>query len=212
MDRQLRPATPDDAAAIVALMDMASHGMARALWAALTPAGQDPDAFAIARAQREQGGFSYRNTRILVANGQTAGMLMSWPIPPEPLPIADLPATAIPLQELENLAPRGALYINGLAIFPAFRRHGLARWMLGQVGQGPHALITSSPRNPVPGLPRDLSGHPEAPDQVRGGSPQTTPALALYHATGFTERARRPAIGEAIWHPDFADWILLTRP
>lgn len=184
MDRQLRPATPDDAAAIVALMDMASHGMARALWAALTPPGADPDAFAIARAQREQGGFSYRNTRILMANGQTAGMFMSWPIPPEPLPTNDLPATAIPLQELENLAPRGALYINGLAIFPAFRRQGLARWMLGQAGQGPQALITGS---------------------------TNTSAITLYHATGFTERARRPALGDAIWQPEFPDWVLLTR-
>jgi ribosomal protein S18 acetylase RimI-like enzyme len=189
MDRQLRPATPQDAAAIVALMDMASHGMARALWAALTPPGQDPDAFAVARAQREKGGFSYRNTRILVANGETAGMLMSWPIPPEPLPTDDLPATAIPLQELENLAPRGALYINGLALFPAFRRKGLARWMLGQAGQGPQdqtqALITGS---------------------------SNASAITLYHAAGFTERARRPAVGDALWQPPFADWILLTRP
>lgn len=197
MDRQLRPATPDDAAAIVALMDMASHGMARALWAALTPPGADPYAFAIARARREQGGFSYRNTRILMANGQTAGMLMSWPIPPEPLPTNDLPATAIPLQDLENLAPRGALYINGLAIFPAFRRQGLARWMLGQAGQGPQALITAGPT---------------AADQPEGGKPHTTPALALYHAAGFTERARRPALGNAMWQPDFPEWILLTRP
>jgi ribosomal protein S18 acetylase RimI-like enzyme len=185
MDRQLRPATPADAPAIVALMDMASHGMARALWAALTPPGQDPDAFAIARAQREQGGFSYRNTRILVADGETAGMLMSWPIPPEPLPTADLPATAIPLQELENLAPRGALYINGLAIFPAVRRRGLARWMLNQAGQGPQALITGS---------------------------TNASALGLYHTAGFTECARRPATGDAIWQPDSPDWVLLSRP
>ena len=185
MNRLLRPATPDDAAAIVALMDMASHGMARALWAALTPPGQDPDAFAIARAQREQGGFSYRNTRILVANDETAGMFMSWPLPAEPLPTDDLPVTAIPLQQLENLAPRGALYINALAVFPALRRHGLARWMLGQAGQGPQALITGS---------------------------NNTAALALYHSTGFSEDARRPAAGDDIWQPDFPDWVLLSRP
>ena len=114
---------------------------------------------------------------------------MSWPLPPEPLPTDDLPATAIPLQELENLAPRGALYINGLALFPAFRRRGLARWMLGQTGQGPQeqaqALITGS---------------------------TNAPALALYRTAGFTERARRPALGDPIWHPDFPDWVLLTRP
>lgn len=184
MDRQLRPATPDDAPAIVALMDMASHGMARALWAALTPPGQDPDTFAIARAQREKGGFSYRNTRILMLGNAPAGMLMSWPLPAEPLPTDDLPTTAIPLQQLENLAPRGALYVNGLALFPTFRRQGHARWMLGQVGQGPQALITGS---------------------------TNASALALYATTGFTEQARRPAVGDDLWQPDFPDWVLLTR-
>ena len=181
---QLRPATTDDAATIVALMDMASHGMARALWAALTPVGEDPDTFAIARAQREKGGFSYRNTRILMDGDQRAGMLMFWPLPPAPLPTDDLPPTAVPLQQLENLAPRGALYINALAVFPAFRRRGLGRFMLDNAGQGPQALITGSDNHA---------------------------ALALYRSAGFTEIARRPAIGDAIWHPPFQDWLLLTR-
>lgn len=180
----LRPATKDDAATIVALMDMASHGMARALWAALASPGTDVDTFAIARAQREQGGFSYRNTRILKLEDQPVGMLMCWNLPQDLLPLTDMPAIARPLVELENLAPRGALYINALAVFPAFRRRGLARWMLAEAGQGPQALITGS----------DNAG-----------------ALALYRAAGFTETARRPAVGDANWPapPDF--WSLLCR-
>lgn len=180
----LRPATTDDAATIVALMDMASHGMARALWAALTPAGEDPDTFAITRAEREKGGFSYRNTRILMQDDQPAGMLMCWPLPPAPLPMDDLPILAQPLQQLENLAPRGALYINALAVFPAFRRRGLGRFMLDAAGQGPQALITGSDNHA---------------------------ALALYRSAGFTETARRPAMGDALWQPPFQDWLLLTR-
>ncbi|MEZ5754490.1 MAG: GNAT family N-acetyltransferase [Paracoccaceae bacterium] len=208
----LRPATKDDAATIVALMDMASHGMARALWASLTPPGEDPETFALNRAQRDTGGFSYRNTRILMAEGCPAGMIMCWTLPPEPLPIHDLPATARPLVELENLAPRRALYINALAVFPAFRRRGLARLMLAEAGQGPQALIAAAPRNPVPGPPRDLPAClEEAPDQVRGGVTPPEVALALYHAAGFTETARRPAQGDAHWQPDFPDWLLLTR-
>lgn len=180
----LRPATTDDAATIVALMDMASHGMARALWAAITPAGMDPDTFAIARAQREKGGFSYRNTRILMADDQPAGMLMSWPLPPAPLPTEDLPSLAVPLQQLENFAPRDALYINALAVFPDFRRLGLGRFLLDSAGQGPQALITGSDNHA---------------------------ALALYRSAGFTEAARRPATGDALWHPHFPEWLLLTR-
>ncbi|MBU9698395.1 GNAT family N-acetyltransferase [Rhodobacteraceae bacterium HSP-20] len=180
----LRPATKDDAATIVALMDMASHGMARALWAALVPAGQDLHAFAIARAQREAGGFSYRNTRILTEAGDPAGMVMCWPLPPDPLPAADLPATARPLVDLENLAPRGALYINAIAVFPAFRRRGFARLLLAQAGQGPQALITGS---------------------------DNAPALSLYRSAGFTEQARRPAQGDIHWQPAFFHWLLLAR-
>jgi hypothetical protein len=56
--------------------------------------------------------------------------------------------------------------------------------MLGLAGQGPQALITGS---------------------------TNTSAITLYYATGFTERARRPALGDAIWQPDFSDWVLLTR-
>ncbi len=96
--------------------------------------GQDPDRFAIARAQREKGGFSDRNTRILMLGDLHRRHAQSWPIPAEPLPTDDLPTTDPPT--LENLAPRGALDINGLAIFPTFRRQGHARWTLGQVGRG----------------------------------------------------------------------------
>jgi len=181
---QLRPATKDDAATIVDLMDMASHGMAIALWAALAPAGEEVRAFAIARAQREQGGFSYRNTRILDMDGQPAGMLMAWPLPPAPLATGDVPPVALPLVELENLAPRGATYINALAVFPAFRRRGLARLMLDAAGQGRQALITGS---------------------------DNLPARTLYRAAGFAETARRPATGDRAWQLAFDDWLLLVR-
>lgn len=184
MQPTLRPATKDDAVTIVALMDMASHGMARALWASLTPPGEDPDTFALARARRDTGGFSYRNTRILTLDDTPAGMIMAWPLPPAPLPTGDLPSIAQPLVELENLAPRGALYINAVAIAPQFRRQGLARHMLARAGQGAQALITGS-------------------DNIA--------ALALYRATGFCEAARRPARGDANWQPDFTHWLLLTR-
>ena len=180
----LRPATKHDAATIVNLMDMASHGMARALWATLAPRGEDPEAFALTRAQRDTGGFSWRNTRILTEDGQLAGMVMCWPLPPAPLPVADIPPLACPLVDLENLAPRGALYINALAVFPAFRRRGLGRFLLDNAGQGPQALITGS---------------------------DNTPALALYRSAGFTEAARRPATGDALWQPTHPDWVLLTR-
>ena len=180
----LRPATKDDAAIIVSLMDMASHGMARALWAALTPPGEDAETFALRRAQRDTGGFSYRNTQMVEVEGEAAGMIMAWSVLPTPLPTDDLPLTAKPLVELENLAPRGALYINAIAVFPQFRRKGLARWMLGQTGQGAQALNTGS---------------------------DNAPALALYRAAGFTEIARRPAQGDANWQPTFSDWLLLTR-
>lgn len=179
----LRPASPADGLHMAQLIDMAGHGLPRATWASMAPAGQDPLAFGATRAQRETGGFSYRNARMLEVAGEVAGMLIAYPLPTDPQPLDGIPPLARPLQELENLCP-GALYINAVALYPAFRGRGLGLFLLWQAGQGPQALITGD---------------------------DNAAALALYQRAGFVETARRPAVGDALWQPDHADWVLLTR-
>lgn len=180
----LRPATPEDGLHMARLVDMAGHGLPRASWAAMAPESQDPLAFGASRAQRETGGFSYRNTRMLQIGDEVAGMLITYRLPAEPQPLDGIPPLARPLQELENLCP-GSLYINAIALYPPFRRRGLGMFLLDQAGEGPQALITGS---------------------------NNAAALALYRRAGFEETARRRAVGDALWQPGHAEWVLLTRP
>lgn len=179
----LRPATPDDGLHMAHLVDMAGHGLPRASWAAMAPEGQDALAFGAVRAQRETGGFSYRNARMLEVAGVVAGMLIAYPLPAAPQPLDGIPPLAQPLQELENLCP-GMLYINAIALYPKYRGRGLGLFLLQRAGQGPQALITGD---------------------------DNAAALALYRRAGFAETARRPAVGDALWQPAHADWVLLTR-
>lgn len=178
-----RPATPEDAPHMARLVDMAGHGLPRATWAAMAPAGTDPYAFGETRARRDTGGFTWRHARMLQVEADVAGMLMTYTLPPDPQPLEGIPPLARPLQALENLCP-AFLYINVLAVYPAFRRRGLARYMLDRAGQGPQAVITGS---------------------------DNAPALALYRSAGFAEAARRPATGDDLWQPTHPDWVLLTR-
>ena len=182
-DPILRPAGPEDGLHMAQLVDIAGHGLPRASWAAMAPEGQDPLAFGASRAQRETGGFSYRNARMLQIGAEVAGMLITYHLPPKPQPLNGIQPLARPLQELENLCP-GRLYINAIALYPEYRGRGLGFFLLQHAGQGPQALITGD---------------------------DNSAARALYHRAGFSEAARRPAAGDALWQPSNADWVLLTR-
>lgn len=105
-----------------------------------------------------------------------------------PLPLDDLPAIIQPLQELENLALR-SLYVNVVAVYPAFRRRGVARKLVQ------HAS--------------DLGGDRELSLIVAEGN---TAAIALYEEAGFVERARRPVIEAGGWSCESRAWVLMIRP
>lgn len=180
----LRPATPEDAPAMVDLVDMAGDGLPMATWArlaALTAQG-DARSFGITHARRDRGGFTWRHAVMAEWDGHLAGMLMSWPLPHDPKPWQDLPALIQPLQRLENRAA-GRLLINAVAVYPAFRRKGIA-WMLLQTVTAPAALVVGD---------------------------ANAPARALYHRLGFVEVAREPAQGDADWTPPHAAWTLMLR-
>lgn len=180
----LRPATPDDAALMVELVDMAGDGLPMATWALLADATGQGDArsFGISHALRDRGGFTWRNAVIAEWDGQTAGMLMCWPLPLDPKPWQDLPAVVQPIQKLENLA-RGRVLVNAVAVRPAFRRMGIG-WMLVQTVTARAALI------------------------VGDGNKA---ARSLYERLGFVEIAREPAVGDAGWHPPYREWTLMVR-
>jgi ribosomal protein S18 acetylase RimI-like enzyme len=186
----IRAATPDDAPALADFVQFASEGLALRVWSRL--AGADGDAWAVGRerARRETGSFSYRNAFVLEAAGAAAAGLIGYPLPDAPLAIApDLPATFVPLQELENLAA-GSWYVNVLAAYPEHRGKGLGTALLDLA----RAKALKLGR---PGLSIIVS------NANRG-------ARRLYERCGYREAARRVMLKED-WINPATHWVLLTR-
>lgn len=180
----IRPATPDDAGHMVDLVDIAGHGLPMATWAGMAGPEGDARAVGMGRARRDTGGFSWTHAHLAVVAGRVAGMVMSYRLPEDPVPLEDIPPLARPLQALENLCP-GLIYINAVAVYPDRRGQGIGTALLDHAAQdGPCCLIA--------------------------GAGNGT-ALSVYARAGFAEVARRGAVGNALWSPPSADWVLMRR-
>lgn len=185
-----RPARKEDAPSLAEFVNYAGHGMPLYLWSKLAKAGEDPWEIGRARAAREEGAFSYRNTTVVEHDGECAGCLIGYAIPekPEPIP-SELPAMFVPLQELENLAP-ATWYINVVGVHERFRNLGLGGKLL--------ALADDTARNM--GL--------RATSLIVADDNHD--ARRLYHRYGMRERAARKAVTED-WDTDTENWILMVK-
>jgi ribosomal protein S18 acetylase RimI-like enzyme len=186
-----RHAAPADAAAMADLVHFASEGLALYLWTRIAPPGVDPWTIGRERAEREAGGFSYRNTVVIEAEGRVAAALIGYPIADtvEPLP-ADLPPIVTPLAELESLAP-ATWYVNVLAAYPEQRGKGWGTALLGLAEQ----LGSATGRRGMSIIVADSN----------------TGARRLYERRGYSEVARRPMVKDGWQHPGTA-YVLLTKP
>ena len=185
-----RPATKADATAMADLVHFASEGLALYLWTKIAPPGVDPWTIGRERAEREQGGFSYRNAIVAEAEGRVVAALIGYPLPdtPEPPP-ADPPAMFVPLNELEDQVP-GTWYVNVLAAYPEHRGRGYGAALLGVAEQ-------------------------VARDTLRRGmsiivADTNTGARRLYERCGYREVARRRMVKNGWQHPG-TDFVLLTK-
>ena len=186
-----RRARPDDAQALVELVDFASEGLALYLWTKIAGPGGDPWAVGRERALRESGAFSYRNAVVLERHGRIAAGLIGYPLKDKPEPIADsMPPMFVPLQELENLAP-GTWYVNVLAAYPDKRGQGLGTALLALADK----LAADAERRGLSIIVSDAN----------------TGARQLYERTGYREVARRPKVKED-WQNPGKDWVLLVKP
>lgn len=140
-----RPATPEDAALMVDLVDLAGDGLPMATWSLQAP--DNPRGFGINHALRDRGAFTWRNAVIAEWGAVAVGMLMCWPLPLEPVSVEGLPPLVQPIQTLENLA-RGRLLVNALAVLPEHRRKGIG-WMLLQTITDRAALIVGDSNTPA---------------------------------------------------------------
>lgn len=187
----LRRARLADADKLAELANIAADGLPLYLWQQIAGADGDPWAVGTARAARPDGSFSYRNGWIAQADGQSAGCLVGYPLADRLQPIpADMPAMFRPVQELENRVP-GSWYVNFLAVYPAYRRRGVAGQLIAAaVGQARAA---------------------HARDLTLITADANADGLAFYRASGFHEIGRQVMVKED-WEGQGTDWVLLSKP
>jgi ribosomal protein S18 acetylase RimI-like enzyme len=183
----LRSARAADAADLARLADLAGEGLPRYLWAKLAETGEDPFAVGERRAARGEGSFSWRNALVAEVEGAVAGALVTYRIGDAPEPIGDVPPIARPLQALENRV-LGTQYVNILAVYPAFRRRGIARRL----------LAAAEARAGNPGTSLIVAD-------------RNSRARRLYEDAGFREVARAPIVKED-WSCASAAWVLMLKP
>lgn len=190
-DIMIRQATPDDADSLAQLINFAGEGMPLNYWESMTEEGETPWDVGRRRALREEGGFSYLNATIAELDGEAAACLIGYAIPSEPEAIDydKMSAVAVPLQELENLAP-GSWYVNVLAAYPEHRGKGLGTRLL-EVAQEKAQQAKSKSLSII------------VSDANEG-------ARRLYECCGYSERARRELVKEDRVN-DGRNWVLLVK-
>lgn len=183
----VRPARREDAADLARLGDMAGHGLPSHFWRRAATPGQDPFEIGVARAARDDAGFSWRNAAVVEVDGRVAAALVAYQVGDTPQPLEGLGPLVGTLQALEDRAP-GSQYVNVLAVYPEFRRRGFARRLLEE------AERRAGPR-PLSLIVEDAN----------------TAARELYESFGFRTAAEVPMAKED-WQSDGTAWILMIRP
>ena len=189
-DLVLRPAGPEDAPALVEIVEMASEGLVTHVWQDMAESGESPRDVGLRRAKRGDGAFSHVNATLATLAGRTQGGLIGYPLgaPQEIGP--DMPAMFVPLQELENRVP-GSWYVNVLAVMPYWRGLGIGSRLLFEAerqardaGCTRMSIIVSS---------------------------ANTGARRVYERFGFVFDAER-AMGVGAWENPGTHWQLLIKP
>jgi ribosomal protein S18 acetylase RimI-like enzyme len=185
-----RAATPADSTVLAELVQLASEGLALSLWTKVAPPGVDPWTIGRERAAREAGPVSHRNAILVDLETGVAAGLIGYPLAdaPEPAP-QQLPPIAVPLQELQSLAP-GTWYVNVLAAYPAHRGKGYG-----------NALLALAERQARAAGKRGMS---------LIVTDTNTGARRLYERCGYREAARRRMVKEGWRHPG-TNFVLLTK-
>jgi ribosomal protein S18 acetylase RimI-like enzyme len=188
-----RPATKADASALAVLVDIAGEGMPAYMWSTLKAPGQSLLEVGRERAQRDTGGFSYRNSVVAEIDGEIAASLVGYRLDdPYDLAgsLAESPEIVRPLVRLEAKAP-GSWYVNVLATFPEFRRQGIAGRLLE--------------------IAEDKAREQRAPSLSVIVASWNAPAARLYTSAGYAGCARETALPFP-GCPHQGDWVLMVKP
>lgn len=187
----IRPARKSDAEAMARLIDIAGEGIPSYMWARAAEPGESPLDFGRRRAERDEGGFSWRNAHVADMEGTPVAMLLGYRQPDvfPAMEFSEMPEFLHPLMELETLAP-GSWYVNALAALPEHRGRGFGSRLLSLAD-------TLARRAGASGLSLIVNDDNAA-------------ARRLYGRHGYVEAARRAALPlPGAGH--HADWVLLVR-
>lgn len=191
-DPHIRAARPEDAEHLARLINVAGEGIPRWSWACAAPSPERWLEVGIARACRDEGGFSWRNAWVVERGGKVVAMLLGY-VQPDPYPLEDLdsmPDVVRPMVELEALAP-GAWYVNALATYPEYRSQGLGSRLLA-VAEGMARMGGSRMLSII------------VAEQNRG-------ACALYTRQGYVPVAQRPIV-DYPGREYSGNWQLMIKP
>ncbi len=148
MALRLRAATRDDAADIATLVNIAAEGLPMAFWSDQGVLGQDPLETGSLRCAETDTVFSWRRATIAEVDGLVAGMIIAHATSEVP---AEIDESVHPMFRPMVRLSRAALdtqFLNTLAVYPKYRRQGIASRLLNDVelrsNQSDVALITSN--------------------------------------------------------------------
>ena len=172
MPVRIRPATPEDAPALLRVIDLASEGLLPTLWAGMAPKGVTADEVGLGLVTAEAGDFSYTSGWLAERHGTVGAGMICYRLPDPPGPAdPDTPPAFAGVEALAAQVP-GWWYINFFATLPEYRHQGLGKALLEKaedlaraVGCDGIALIVAASNGA---------------------------AIKLYQRAGYVERAREP--------------------
>ena len=123
----LRAARREDAGDIARLFDLATEGLIMHYWSAAAAPGEDGWAVGTRRAADDAAENGWRRAVIVEVDRRVAGATATSRVTSEPVEAA--PAMLRPVVILKNRA-EGTEWIHYLAVYPEWRRRGIARQVL----------------------------------------------------------------------------------
>lgn len=131
MECVIRAARRHETRLLGRLFQIASEGLADYNWSRLARPGEDLLDVAERRLRRRRTEFSYENAFLAEVDGQAAGFVHLFAIPPDAVPseaeLASMDPVVRPLVELD--VP-GSYYVAALAVFPEQRARGIGTRLL----------------------------------------------------------------------------------
>lgn len=189
MDLRIRPATPDDAAFMVPLINAADGWIPFQIWASMAEPGETPYEVGLRRVRGDEATVSWRKARVAEVSGEPAGVVIGHRRPEVRGPVDQASASPQfePLDELEAEA-FGTGYINLISVAQAWQGQGVGTALLldAERWRGPRGMSVIV-------------------------SDENVGARRFYDRYGYAEMDRRRKVKET-WQTPGTEWILLRKP